>query len=142
MTTIILPKTFGKHGYRLKCRFKIEPYPGQSRLDIEKVRVAERFVQDMHKQGWENDGRFDFVMKGPLPMVVPMTIHPRHNLTARQMYTGVARGQRFLDEGSAPAVSLVGSLNTSEYWEYEIAGVFVRTQIMTETPDSWEEERG
>lgn len=139
MTTIVLPKTLAKKPYRLRCRFRIEPSPPRFRLDREKVRVAERFVADMHKQGWEHDGRFGFEMRGPLPMVVPVTIRPRRVPTAREMAFAVARGERFRDMGQDTA-TLVPSILASEWWEYEIAGVFVRTQIMTELPDRHEEE--
>lgn len=140
MTTLLLRPSREKRPYRLRCRFKIEPHPGQDRLDREKVKVAEQFVTDMRKQGWEHDGRVGFEMKGPLPMVIPTTIRPRHTPTAREMLPGVMRGQRFLDDGST-GVSLVPSLRASEWWEYEISGVFIREQILTELPDAHEVER-
>ena len=93
----------------------------------------------MRKQGWVHDGRYEFVMKGPFPKVEPMTIRPRRMLTAREMASGVARGARFLDDGGDMAKAMP-VLELSEYWEYEIAGVFVREQIMTESADPHEEE--
>ena len=139
MTTLIIPKQREHKPYRLKCRFKADPYPSQGRLDQEKVIIAEQFVKDMHKQGWEYDGRHGLTMTGPYPMVTPITIHPRRMLTAREMASGVANGQRFRDDGE-DAVSIVPRLSLSEHWEYEITGVFVREQIMVEYPDPHEEE--
>lgn len=139
MTTLISRVTRDNKPYRLKARFKIEPSPGRDRLDREKVRVAEMFVRDMHKQGWENDGRYGFRMKGPFPMVTVTTLHPRRMPTAREMAPMVARGARFLDNAESGVMELP-PLALSEYWEYEIAGVFVRPQIMTEYPDPHEEE--
>ena len=139
MTTIFIPKTRDKKGYRLRCRFKTDPYPTPGRLDREKVQIAEQFVRDMHKQGWEHDLRYPFKMTGPFPVVSPVTIRPRRVPTAREMYQHVGQGARFLDMGE-DTVSLVPSLVASEGWEYEIAGIFVRTQILTEYPDAHEEE--
>lgn len=138
MQTIIRPSRDNK-GYRLRCRFKIEPLPTRERLDREKVKVAEMFVVDMHKQGWEHDGREGFKMTGPFPMVPVMTIRPHRVPTAEQMLPYVMNGARFLDTGENTA-SVVPPLALSEWWEYEIAGVFVRPQIMTEYADKHEEQ--
>lgn len=137
VSTIIRPSR-DKKGYRLRCRFRIEPFPSQRRLDLEKVRVAEWFVRDMHKEGWENDNRFGFTMKGPFPMVEPVTIHVPRTPTAREMLPLVLQGARLLDPGGN-AASVALTLASSDSWEYEIAGVFVRTQILTERPDAGEE---
>ena len=139
MTTLIVRPTLDRKAYRLRCRFKIEPYPPPFRLDREKVKVAEQFVRDMHKQGWEHVESHGFKMTGPFPMVVPVTIRHRRTLTAREMLPRVARGERFLDDGDT-GVSFVSSLGVSEYWEYEIAAVFSREQILTERADAHEEE--
>lgn len=135
---LILKTALPNKGYRLRCRFKIEPYPSVRRLDQEKVRVAERFVHDMHGQGWENDGRFGFKMTGPFPRVQPITIHPQRRLSAKEMLSGVLQGARFRDNGGALAWEMP-KLVTSEWWEFELAGVFVRQQILTERPDPGEE---
>src|SRR3990167_1538400 len=139
MTTLLVRHTREKTPYRLRARFKIEPYPSPFRLDREKVKVAEQFVRDMHKQGWEYVESHGFKMTGPFPMVEPVTIRPRRTLTAREMLPRVARGERFLDDGDT-GVSFVSSLGASEYWEYAIAAVFSREQILTERADAHEEE--
>jgi hypothetical protein len=138
MTTIVIQPTREKKGYRLRCRFKTDAYPMPSRLDREKVTIAEKFVQDMHKQGWEHDVRHPFKMIGPFPMVTPVTIRPRRLPAAREMYEAVRNGARFLDSGE-DTVRIAPRLLSSEYWEYELGGVFVRSQILTERPDAHEE---
>jgi len=139
MPQFIIKPSLDHKGYRLKCRFKIEPHSPPDRIDHEKVRVAERFVEDMHKQGWEyaNSG---FTMSGPFPHISPMTIHAPRTLTAREMAPRVARGERFRDDGGSIA-PMMPKLGLSEYWEYEIAGVFSRPAILTEYPDPHEERR-
>lgn len=140
MPELLLRKDLGKRAYRLKCRFKIEPCPGQSRLDREKVTVAERFVADMHKQGWENQPGYGFRMRGPFPMVVPTVVRVPSRLSSREMFPHVMQGARFPDTGH-DSVSLVPTLEFSEWWEYEISGVFVRETILMERPDPHEEIR-
>lgn len=141
MVTLIMPRTLDKKPYRLRARFKIEPRPTESRLDAEKVRVGEMFVRDMHLQGWEYVSQYGFRMTGPFVPVQPMNIRPQRIMPAREMLPRVMRGERFLDKGRDYA-TLVKPLHESEYWEYEIAGVFSRIQILTEVPDAHEEERG
>lgn len=138
MQTIIRP-TRDKKGYRLRCRFKIDPCPSRERLDREKVRVAETFVADMHKQGWEHATGHGFEIKGPFPMVVPIGIKARRTPTAREMLPYVRSGARFLDPGENTA-QVVPTLVCSEWWEYEITGVFYRDQIMVEYADRHEED--
>ena len=128
-----------RKAYRLHCRFKIEPYPREERLDREKVRLAEIFVADMHKRGWEYVERFGFKMTGPFPMVQPVSIHVPSLLSAKQMLSGVANGQRFRDEGHDYA-SLVPSLDMTEYWDFDLEGVFHRPQLMVEYADPHEEK--
>ena len=127
--------------YRLKCRFKIEPHPSQFRLDIEKVWIAERFVRDMRAQGWDNLPGHGFKMRGPFPQIIPTTLHRVRRLTAREMLPHVRQGARFL-AGGHDGVSIVPRLSASEWWEYEISGVFSRKAIVMEYPYPHEEERG
>lgn len=139
MTTVIFPKTRETKAYRLRCRFKTDPYPSRGELDRQKVIIAEKFISDMHKQGWGHDARYEFKMTGPFPMVEPMAIHVPRMLTAREMAPLVAMGARCRDTGRDVAKQMP-SLMRSESWEYEIAGVFTREQILTERPDAHEEE--
>lgn len=102
--------------------------------------MAERFVVDMHKQGWENVSSHGFEMKGPFPMIVPIALSVRRLPSAREMLPRVARGERFLDDGLTPGVQIMPALTDAEWWEYELAGVFVREEILTERADLHEEE--
>ena len=138
---LMLRPSRDKRTYRLKCRFKIEAYPVPERVERERVRVAEIFVTDMHKQGWEYVERFGFRMKGPFPMVEPVTIHRQRQRSAREMLQWVMAGNPYRDDG-LDYVKPVLSLDMQEYWEFELAGVFARTEILTEYPDLHEEQKG
>ena len=138
MVQLLVRPSLDRKAYRLRCRFQTDPYPSQARLEREKVRIAEMFVADMHKQGWEHIERFGFRMTGPYPRIIPVALRPRQMPTARQMLSGVQQGRRFRDEG-VEGVQIMPQLEMSEYWEYEIAGVFVRPAILTEIPSLHEE---
>ena len=138
--SVLIKPSLDKKPYRLRARFKIEPHPWPERLDREKVRVAERFVRDMAAQGWTYDTRFGFRMTGPYPSIKPVTIHQPRTPSAREMMPHVAQGARFLEQGGTIA-GLMPILGESEYWEYELAGVFVRDTLLVEQPDLHEEER-
>lgn len=139
MRTLFSQPLRDRKPYRLRARFRIEPFPSPDRLDREKVKVAETFVADMGKQGWDNAESFGFSLRGPFAMIVPTQIRVRRTPTAREMLPMVALGARFLEDTTSP-VTLVPALAESEWWEYELAGVFVREQIMVERADAHEEE--
>ena len=138
---VLLRPSLDKRAYRLKCRFKIDPYPRRDTLDLEKVRVAERFARDMHTQGWVYDDRWGFKMNGPFPQITPVTIHVVRQPSAKEMWPYVMQGARFLDLGGTKAGPMP-TVAGSEYWEYELVGVFVRDTVLVERPDLHEEERG
>ncbi len=136
---LILRPPRDKTPYRLKCRIKTEPYPSRSRLDVEKVRVTEQWVVDMHKQGWENLPGHGFKMAGPFPAVTPMDLHFKRIPSAQEMLPEVMQGARFLDPG-VDGVQEVPALHESEWWEFEISGVFIRDEIHIERPELHEEK--
>ena len=138
MTTVIVPPARPPKAYRLRCRFKIDPSPTERRLDIEKVRVAEQFVADMHKQGWTHDTRYDFRLRGPFTPVEPSTIHPHRTPTAREMLVGVRQGATYRDDRPS-GVSLALPIGEAGYWEYEISAVFTRPEIILEYANPHEE---
>ena len=139
MTQTLIRPSLDRRAYRLKCRFRIEPYPRVERLEREKVRIAEMFVSDMNKQGWAYVPEHGFTMKGPFPFVAPTTLHTPRSLPARDMLPGVMNGVRFRDSGGSVA-RLVPALNMTEWWEFELQGIFSRPQVMVEYPDLHEEE--
>ena len=137
MTQIFIRPGREKKPYRLKCRFKVDP--GTIPQDTEKVRIAERFVEDMRKQNWIHQDGSEWSMTGPYPEISPVTIHAPRQLTAKQMLNEVSQGNRFLaPEGTV--ASLMPTLAESASWEYELKGVFIRDEILTEYPDPHEVE--
>ena len=135
---LMLRTSRDRKAYRLKCRFKTDPFPNQSWLEIQKVRMAERFVKDMHAQGWENLPGYGFKMRGPFPKVEPADIKRPSVLTAKQMLPRIMRGERFLDKGRDYAKA-VPRLGAAAYWEFEIIGTFSREEVLVEYPDPHEE---
>ena len=129
-----------KKAYRLRCRFKTDPYIPTALLDREKVRVGEMFVEDMRKQGWVYDTRYGFKLTGPYPTITPITVHVPRQPTAREMLSGVSQGDRFLDPGGNLAITMP-QVASRESWDYEIASIFIRDELMVEVPDL-HEERG
>lgn len=138
--TTIIPKVRENKPYRLRCRFKVDPFtPRSAALISQAATVAERFVRDMHLQGWEHVAGGKWQLNGPFAPVRPVTIRPQRRLSAREMLPYVANGHRFLDKGDDTA-SIVRPLIEHDYWEYELAGVFYRPEILIERPDAHEED--
>lgn len=137
--SILIKPSQDRQPHYLAARFKIDPYPSRARIEVEKVRLAERFVEDMRKQGWDYAGQ-GFKLTGPFPYVEPITIHMPKALTAKQMAPMIANGAKFQDDGGTIA-PMMPKLMESECWEFQIAGVFSRSDLFTETPDSHEERR-
>ncbi len=138
MQIIIKPSQDRKPHY-LAARFTTHPAPSRALIEVEKVRLAERFVEDMRKQGWDYAGQ-GFTLTGPFPHIEPITIHMPKALTARQMAPMVANGARFQDDGGTVA-PMMPTLAESEGWDFKIAAVFSRSDLFTETPDLHEERR-
>ncbi|MDP2662630.1 MAG: hypothetical protein Q8R28_18080 [Dehalococcoidia bacterium] len=149
MPHLILKQVRDRKAYRLRCRFQVDPAPSPTRdfmghgrwmrrLEREKVRIAEVFVRDMKAQGWENLSSHGFTMRGPFPMVAPVSIVVQRTPSAREMLSGVQQGQRFRDAGGTMAQDVQG-LGMSEWWEFELAGTFVREAILVEVADRHEE---
>lgn len=134
---IIIKPGLERKPHYLAARFRIDPYPSRDLIEVEKVRLAERFVSDMHKQGWDYAGQ-GFKLTGPFPYVEPMTIHIPKTLTARQMAPMVAQGAKYRDDGGSIA-PMMPVLSESECWEFQISAIFSRADLLTETPDLHEE---
>lgn len=129
------PADLGKKAYRLRCRFRVGALPGPRILEKAKYAAAERFVHDMHTQGWEYVDRFGFRMAGPYPAVDAITVHQVRQPTTRQMLAGgLMQGNRFRPNGGTVAPTVL-PLAENEKWEYELAGVFVHNAIVAEVPD-------
>jgi len=123
----------------------MDAYPLPDWVTKTKFKVAELFVADMAKQGFEYDPNKlpphvkGFKLTGPYPATPDITsIKVPKRYTGKQALLRVAAGDRLHDEGQDYATTL-SSIDMSEQWEYEISAVFIHKTILTETPDSHEE---
>lgn len=144
---LLLRPEVEKKPYRLKCRFSIDAYPRPEWVEKYKLQVAEQFVNDMERQGWEYDPNVlpvserGFRLRGPFT-TTPLTGLPSHvdrvRMSAAAMLPGVRAGNPYRDSGHDYAAT-VDPIDSTERWEYEISAVFIRPQIFTEIPDPHEE---
>ena len=135
---LLLRPDLGKKAYRLRCRFRIGAFPKAEFLQKAKIKAAERFVDDMHVRGFEYLDAHGFVMKGPFtPWPEPITIRRPPRLTARQMLPMLMQGKKFRAEETTLGTNVL-PLSEYEYWEYELAGVFVHRTILVEHPSEGE----
>lgn len=139
--TLLFRPDLGKKGYRMKCRFKIEPHPTRDRLKQGALAAWDLFVTDMAKQGWEYLSSEAPRFRGPFAPTAPMNVHRLRVPTSQQMMAEVAQGARFL-AGKETIAQSVLALTETEYWEYELALVFVRPVILMDVPDRHEEMVG
>ena len=128
----------GKRPYRLKCRFKIEPRPTRDSLKNGVLKTLDLFAGDMGKRGYEYAPKYGIRLDGPFVPVVPITVRRPQRIGSREMLPGVMQGNRYRDAGGSIART-VTPLSESEYWEYELAAVFIGNTILMETPDPHEE---
>jgi len=143
MPELMLRPDLGKKAYRLRCRFSIGAFPSRDVLEKAKVACAERFVIDMAKQGWDYLDKYGFRMSGPYPPTEIVNLPSRskqerwHQPSAEIMAAVMAGARiRAQDDGYVKAVPPVA---LSDYWDFELAGVFVHNTILTEYPDKHEE---
>ena len=129
---LLLRPDLGKRAYRLRCRFAIDAFPREWFLEKAKYAAAQRFVEDMAKQGWEHIQKFGFQMKGPfsaltVPFLPKRALQEKWHFNARYPMP-----RRISSEGAPAYVGTVPLLGESEKWEYELAGVFIHKTILTE----------
>jgi len=135
--------------YRLKCRFVTPAFPNPDFVQKARVKMAERFIEDMYKQGWVNVERFGFRMTGPYPatqtVVLPKPTTDPFHIPSRDLLPALQNGyvprvdRSAVDGGSALEVP---PITESENWEFELSGVFHREEILTEHADPHEEVDG
>lgn len=142
---LLIRPDLGKRAYRLKCRFAMPAYPLPTWVESEKYKMAERFVSDMAKQGWEYDpnrlapSERGFRLRGPYATTPVSDIKAiGRSIVARRDLPRVLAGDPLRDTGEDFA-SIVPLLDETDKWEYEISAVFIRNTILVETPDSHEE---
>ena len=132
--TVIMPKDHGYRPYRLRCRFSIGAYPRQDWLDKAKIAAAERFVEDMAKQGWEYIDRHGVRMTGPYSPAIITGIPAfgeRERIKASEAAYAVSQGARLLPKKQS-LVASVTPVSQSDVWEFEISAVFERKTIVME----------
>ena len=147
MPELLLRPDLGKKAYRLRCRFTVEAYTLPDRIDKYKFKMAEKWVADMYKQGWDYDPNVlplddrGFKLRGPFS-ATPITGLPKlkdiRPMTNREALARVMAGDKLRDTGEDWAVTLP-EIDKTDKWEYELSAVFVRNTILTEVPDSHEE---
>lgn len=130
--------------YRLRCRFSIVAFPKPRFLERAKFEAAEEFVSDMAKQGWTYVSKFGFKMTGPFPKTVTVTLpkrsqQDRWHIPSAEMIRAVRAGYTIDRPPPVDYVSTVPLITETDEWEYELAGVFTRPELLTERPDEHEE---
>lgn len=146
MVTLLVRPDIGHRAYRLRCRFRVGAYPTQDWLDKAKYTAAEQFVADLAKQGWTYLDKHGFKMSGPFVPVEIVNLPTRHqqaqwHMKSSEMLNKLGTGQQFR-AASASYASIVPPVAECEYWEFELAGVFVHQTLLTERPDAHEEKKG
>lgn len=126
--------------YRLWCEVRTDPNPSPDRLKRMMAPVLDQFVADMEKQGWRYVNTSVPQLKGPFPVIEPMTIRPAHVPTAREMLPGVLQGAPYR-AGAETLAQAIPTLAFEERWVYRVGLAFHRPQILTERPDAHEEQR-
>ncbi len=135
----------GRRAYRLKCRFVIEAYPTAGRLATVKVEAAERFVEDMAKQGYEYMDKHGVTEPRLIGAVTPITGAPtraqRERFDAAAALPNVMAGDRLRLQHEMDYAVTIPLLNQVDAWQYEITAVFVHKTLLVETPDDHEERK-
>jgi len=149
MVEALIRPTRDRKAYRLKCRFVVPAYPDTDLLEKFKVKMAEKFVEEMYKQGWINVEKYGFRMTGPYPatqtVILPKPSADPFHIPSKDLLPALMNGYVPHADRSAPdggsAVS-VPPITQAEDWEFELIGVFHREEIFTETADPHEEVDG
>lgn len=141
---LMLRPDLGKRAYRLRCRFTIGAMPSARTLEKAKYHAAELFVRDMKQQGWEYLDHYGFRMTGPFPATEAVTVpkrsqQARWHIPSHELLPALLAGYRVPMPVEPSIVRCVPTISTTDAWEYELAGVFIRDTILTEVPDPHEE---
>ena len=144
MTELITQPEASKRPCRLRCRFKVDAAPSHPHLrriwlralEKMKYRMAERFIKDMARQGWEYLDKHGIRMTGPYTAVTPVDLrhYKRRHFNAQTPVFG--------RNGSGPELAVVTlpPLAEADHWEYELAAVFLHKRLLVEVPDAQEEK--
>lgn len=134
--TIIVPKEAGLKPYRLHARFSIKSYPPPAALDEAVKTCAEKFIEDMAKQGWEYlDQHGVFLDPEPKPHFDIYDAPKRSqqeewHVNARQVQD--PRSVQRLKTVGTPGVLSLPSVAHSDVWDFDISAVFLHKALITE----------
>ena len=136
MPTVIMRRDHGYKPYRLHCRFTVEAYPSQGWLESAKHQAAERFIEDMGKQGWDYIDKHGIAMTGPYSASVITGLpsaaqREKDRINAREAVFAVAAGARLLPSKREMVASLP-PIAMSPEWEFDLSAVFLRKTIVME----------
>ena len=136
----------GKKPYRLHCLVRVHERPSRDALTRAANQAAEVFIRDMAVQGWQHQPQYGFKLafKGASVPYRDIDIgnkRPKRPPSAKEMLPGVAQGARFRSEDT-PLAMAYPTLEESEYWDYDLSGVFLHTTILVEYPDAHEVKLG
>lgn len=135
----LVPMTPDYRPWRLRCRFTIAagpchrtiPASSQPRcdhLDRAMYQAGRMFLDDMEQQGWQPiDGRLRLT-GGPFPETPVDTADLPKPVLHQQAPSGPH--QRFGPSYDSPVVAR-STLDTTDGWEYELSGWFVRRMLPT-----------
>lgn len=140
----LVPTAPTRRPQRLKCRFVIWDGPCHRRvsdlaplcrhLEQAAYEAGCRFLEDMERQGWEStDGRLK-ITGGPFPAT---EVGASDLVRPNRPHRGLGPHPRFGPEVSYESpVLLAPTIDTTDTWEYELSGWFVRPLPPLELPVS------
>jgi len=134
MPTVIMRRDHGYRPYRLRCRFAVEAYPTQGWLETARHEAAERFIEDMDKQGWDYMDQHGVQMSGPYsPAIITgvPSFADRERIKAKDAAYAVAQGARLLPQ-KTQMVASVTPVAFCDKWEFELSAVFLRKTVVME----------
>lgn len=141
--TVIIPREAKRKPYWFHCRFSVPAYPKQEWLDKAADEAGHLFIADMNKQGFQYEDRYGIVIRRMPGAATPITggpsINERERFDARRDMQRVLSGDPMRAREDLSYVASVPVLAEAEFWEYDLAGVFVHDELMVETPDPHEE---
>ena len=113
---------------RLHCRFVTNASPRPEEIEAERLKATDRFVDDMARQGWRLVGA-PALVGGPFPATPRAAAVPK--APPRRTRRLGPRDTR-PDPYPEGVVKELPTLLTTDAWEYELAGVFVRPLMPSE----------
>ena len=130
LTAIVRPSLERRRAI-LRCRFLIGAHHRPEHLERAVYEASQRFVDDMAKQGWEWLGRMALA-DGPFPATPIPTSIPKAPAKRKRRLGEPSSRDETVAATAAASVAALPTLLTTDTWEYELAGAFVRPLPPTE----------